>query len=451
MTVLPGTDALAARRVVLVAIAATLASVALAAIPSIAFQVAIVLAASALLVAVVSVRLGKTLDAAFVVVALIYLVGPIGTLLRGLGLSTVALLVLAPAPFVVTALSMRPAARSHVAYLAPLAFMLTLAAVSLLWSPSPGYGLEKLGVWILSGILPAAFIVVLASAAPGERWGVIATAAVISGLMLVAVGQTSGLYPGQVTLYGDNPIWTARAAYIGAIVVLFGPFPWVAKAVATPIVVGAGLLTVALGPLVGFAAGFWFGVAEWLRGRERQTDRVGLGWVALAVLSGVGLVVVLADAFFGGNASILARVFVNDPNVTGRATFLDAALRQFASSPFLGVGIGGFASTGLIQYPHNLIAEFGAELGGIGLAAFATWTLIAFRGALGSPILVALLVTTFSFALFSGSVASNAEFWMCSALAVARIPVRARSSVPAAAPGAARSAGLAGTVRAVRR
>jgi O-antigen ligase len=160
----------------------------------------------------------------------------------------------------------------------------------------------------------------------------------------------------------------------------------------------------------------------------------------------MAFVFVLGNALFGGEDSLLASAVVNDPNVTGRAGFLDASLGLFLRSPFLGVGLGGFESTGLILYPHNLIAEIGAELGLAGLIALAAWLVLAVRGALGTPILVALLASTFVFALFSGSVASNTEFWLVSALAVAHLPARtrARSSTAASVTRPARASPAAG-------
>jgi O-antigen ligase len=285
-------------------------------------------------------------------------------------------------------------------------------------------------------------------------WGAIAVAAFVSAAALLVFGSASPLYPGRLSLFDDNPIWTARAVFIGALVATFGPFPRGARLIMVPVLVLAGIVTVSLGPLLGFAAGVWAGIAETLRSADRRTDRLGLGWVVLGLVSGLALVVLLADAFFGGDASILARVLVNDPNVSGRATFLDAAIRLFSGSPFLGVGIGGFTSTGLIEYPHNLVAEVGSELGGIGLIVLAVWTAVALRGAARSPVLVALLVATAVYALFSGSVASNGEFWMISALCVANIavPSRAKASVLEATSVAAsrRSAALAGAAPARR-
>ena len=119
----------------------------------------------------------------------------------------------------------------------------------------------------------------------------------------------------------------------------------------------------------------------------------------------------------------VARLVVDDPNVTSRASFLGAAASLFLQSPIFGVGIGGFAASGLDLYPHNMIAEVAVELGSIGILLFLAWFILALRGAARSPMLVALVVATSVYALFSGSLAGNAEFWMFSALAVAKFPI----------------------------
>ena len=56
------------------------------------------------------------------------------------------------------------------------------------------------------------------------------------------------------------------------------------------------------------------------------------------------------------------------------------------------------------------------------------WLAMALRGAARSPILVALLVGTGTFAMFSGDLAGNGEFWMFSALAVAMLPIGGRGA-----------------------
>ena len=83
--------------------------------------------------------------------------------------------------------------------------------------------------------------------------------------------------------------------------------------------------------------------------------------------------------------------------------------------------------TGLDVYPHNLVAEIAVELGSIGLLAMLAWFGLALRGAARSPVLVALVVATAVYSLFSGNLAGNAEFWMFSALAVAAFPIAVRT------------------------
>jgi O-antigen ligase len=91
------------------------------------------------------------------------------------------------------------------------------------------------------------------------------------------------------------------------------------------------------------------------------------------------------------------------------------------SSPLIGIGFGGFASTGLHEYPHNLPAEVLVELGLVGAVIVLAWLVLALRGALGSPLMLALVVTTLVFTLFSGSLASQTVFWLYSTLAVAML------------------------------
>ena len=425
--------------------AAIAASAVVAALPTFSLQVAVMVGGVAGFGAVVITRLGWVLNPAWILVIALYLIGPVGSLVRetGIGLPTVALLAVAPIPFVLGALVIRPEARSRIPHLAPLAFLAVLAAGSLVWSSDPAYGAGKLTIWALTGLAPAAFIVILAPASSRVLWAAIAVAAFLTALALIAFGGVSPLYPGRLSLFDDNPIWTARAAFIGALVATFGPFPPIARLVMAPVLVLAGLLTVSMGPLLGLLVGGWAALIVIIRQTEQRNGRQQLRWIGLGMASGLVLVFLVADSFFGGDGSILSRLVVNDPNVTGRATFLDAAFRLFLGSPALGVGLGGFAATGLIEYPHNLVAEIGTELGIVGLLGFVVWVGFALRGASQSPLLTGLLVATGVYAFFSGSVASNAEFWMISALAVSQTTRRARSTVPGAASVAGAAASVA--------
>jgi O-antigen ligase len=183
----------------------------------------------------------------------------------------------------------------------------------------------------------------------------------------------------------------------------------------------AGLVTVSLGPALGLVVGIWAGAGEILRGADRRDRRVGLGWAIFGLTTGLGVVLFIADTF-GPGTPILATLG-SDPNISSRASYLGTAAALFAQSPLLGIGLGGFAATGLDTYPHNMLAEILSELGIVGMLIFIPWVILAIRGAMGSPILMALVATTSVYLLFSGSLASNVEFFMFTALAVARVPL----------------------------
>ena len=308
------------RRDAAVLIASAGAGAFVATLPTLSIQVALLLGAAASTVTVVMIRAGAVLNPAWVIVAWLYLIAPIGWVVSqmGVGLSPASLLVVAPAPFVLTALFMKPRSRDRVVLLVPLVVLLVLAALSLTWSPEATYGADKLNLWILTGFLPAAFIVVLAPASSGVFWKLIAATALITALGLILFGADTLLYPGRRIIFDSNPIWLARAAFIGALVLLFGPFPRLAKITLTPVMIVGGLLTVSLGPAVGFAVGAWAGAAEKLRCSEQADRRVVLGWGALGLVLCLSAATVLVGVLTPASPA-LARLVLDDPNVTSRA------------------------------------------------------------------------------------------------------------------------------------
>lgn len=421
------TGAPALGRTALALIGALIGGLVCAALPSTGLQLAFVVAASVGVFSLALGRLEKTLDPAWVLVSLLYLVGPVGVIVHevGIGVSTVAIIALAPTPFVLLALLLRPERRTRLVRVAPFLLLVIFAGLSLLWSPNPTVGLDKLAVLILTGLLPAAFLLVLARTPSDVGWWLIAMAAVISALAVIVFGEYSALYPDRVSVFGDNPIWSARAAFIGVLVLIFGPFHWLARLVAIPVLIFAGALTVSLGPAIGLVMGALAGTTVALYQMARANRRVMPAAVGIALLCGLAVVGMLGDVFFS-STSLLSKVVFNDPNVTGRAAFIGAAVPLFLQAPLGGVGVGGFAVTDLAAYPHNLVVEIAAELGLLGLLAYAAWLALALRGAMSSPLLTALVVATTFYSLFSGSLASNVEFWLFSALAVATVPIGAR-------------------------
>jgi O-antigen ligase len=421
----------------LVLIVAAVVGAATALLPSFSTQIALLLGAAVIAITLVTARLGRILNASWIIVAAFYLTGPVGTLLlqAGIGLSVVIAIVAGFLPFVVAAYVLQREARRRLILLAPLILLLVFAAVSLAWSPDATVGSDKLSVWVLSGLIPAAFIVVLVPATSTIDWRPIAVAAVLTALAMIAFGVASPLYPGRPTLFGANPIWEARSLFIGAIVVVFAPlpgFPRLFKVVLVPLIVYAGILTVSRGPAIGFLLGLCAGGAEALRAFDRHDRRIQLAWAAIGLTT--ALAIVAAFGLFDRASTVLS-TFLAEPDVTSRGSYINEAGRLFSNAPLSGIGIGGFAATGLDKYPHNLVFEIAAELGVLGLLLVVPWLAIALRGAAGSPLLMALVVATAIFALFSGSLASNAEFWLCSAFGVARFPL-GRAKAPVRSPAA---------------
>jgi hypothetical protein len=384
----------------------------IAAAPGLTVQIAIVIGAAVSAMSVILARAGRVLNPAWVAVAMIHLIGPIGGIFTqsDTDASVVAVVVLGLSPFAIAALLVRPETRRRLLLLTPFVLLLVLAVVSLAWSPSRSYGTAKLFLWIVTGFVPAAFIIVLGGGSRRVAWGLIVAAASATAVASFAFPD-SGYPP---TLFNVNPILASRAAFLGVLVVLFCPFPIVVKAVTAPVMLAGGLLGLSLGPLLGLAAGVVAGSAEALRRADQSSRRVALGWASLGLCVGLALLIAVS-----GLADPLVAGLFADPNVEARAGYLRAVAPLFLDAPLFGVGFGGFAATGLHEYPHNMVAEVAAELGMAGLVLLLAWFALVLRAASGSPVLVALVVATGTFSLFSGNVGSNSEFWIFSALALA--------------------------------
>jgi O-antigen ligase len=372
----------------------------------------------------------RIMNAALIPILFLFLIDPLGVLLTRVGspVSIVIVLVAAPLPFVIMALLQRPAAFGRLSAIAPLALLVGLAAASIAWSPDADYGVRKAILWVTAGLAPCAYVLILTSPDRPPSWRAIALVALVYSLVLLAIGTTT-IYPGRIVFFEANPIWIGRAAFIGAIVVLLGPFPLIVRlGLAAPMLV-AGILTDSLGPTIGLVLGLGAGLAEGIRvapgARRLASLRLGL----LAVLVALGVAV--AFAVLGSDPSRLAPV-LEDPNVASRAIYLQRAAEMFGRAPVLGAGFGAFATQGLdAPYPHNLIAEMAAELGIVGVTLAVIWIGFALWRAAGSPLLVALVVATTAFAMFSGNVAGNSELWIFSGIAIAMTGRGAKPLTPA--------------------
>jgi len=389
-------------------------------LPSPSYGVLAMLAASAITLSTVLARLGRTLDPAFVVIAATLLAVPWG-LANLYGVIPPAAAIVGLTPFVVAALWIRPRARQQTLLLVPLLLLGLLAAISLAWSLDPDYGREKLTLWLFTGLMPAAFVLVLTASSMRVSWALILAVSVLTSIYFLLMAEPTGEYGHQPTVFGWNPIWSARVAAVGALIALFGPFPKWVRILALPVFLAHAWATGSLGPPVGLALGVVAGLVETLRLRQPGDGRVSVGLLGIFIVLGSVVLVFMTGLL----EPVLAPV-TDDPNVIGRTGLLAAALSLFISSPVVGTGLGGFTATGLHLYPHNLLVEIGAELGILGLLAVLAWWLLALRGAIGSPLLVALLIGVSVASLFSGSLASNEAFWTISGLAVAMVPIGRR-------------------------
>jgi O-antigen ligase len=409
--------------VLLVAVVGATASVVL--LPTIGMQLALTAAVFVTIASLLMARAGRLLNAAVVLVVAIYLVDPLDSVLPLIG-SPVPMFVVvavAPIPFVLTALWLRPESREHLVLFAPLAFLLSLAVLSLIWSPDTEYGVRKLTLWVLTGLLPCVFMLVLSSPTRLVSWRLIAAAAFVYAVVLLLIGSYAAGYPGRLVFFDSNPIGIARAVYIGALVAIFGPFPTSVKVILVVPMVVAGHLTDSLGPTLGLVIGGAAGVLLWSRLSDATDSRARRIGPLAGVVVAIGMTVAVAALVSGGSSSLTP--VLNDPDVTSRAQYLQVAAQTFAQNPVFGAGLGAFASNGFAdQYPHNMYIEVASELGVIGLIPLLGWLVLALRGAARSPVLLSLVVATSIYALFSGSLASNAEFWICTGIAVAAMPIR---------------------------
>jgi O-antigen ligase len=110
-------------------------------------------------------------------------------------------------------------------------------------------------------------------------------------------------------------------------------------------------------------------------------------------------------------------------------------------APVLGIGTGGFSTTSIEAYPHNLILETAAELGLVGLALLALVLVggaVTVFGNLASPddrpraaLILALFAAALVNALLSGDITANAPLWLALGLGLGcAAEARARGPAP---------------------
>jgi O-antigen ligase len=117
--------------------------------------------------------------------------------------------------------------------------------------------------------------------------------------------------------------------------------------------------------------------------------------------------------------------------VSARVLAAKAAGRNFLKHALLGLGIGGFASLGGLEYPHNIILEVLTELGLVGFALCAWLALLTLRNTLrllkesgdvhftDASWILGVLLFTFGAAQFSGNLSDSRILFLTMGIAAA--------------------------------
>lgn len=338
--------------------------------------------------------------------------------------------------------------------------MLCLGAVllvSVLHSPSVGYGWEKV---IEYGLYTVPLVVVLLVTVRDREsyWRILyALAGLTLFLALVAIGSSilqGGITDGRLAALGGGPNVFGRFMVFGAISSL-ALFSHLRSRWTRPLVVPALLIFVTscfltgsrqaiLGMILCIAL---YGILLLLGSRTLQKIKVLSVASALVVAGTIMLISVpseVVESTTGFQRTILLFQEDKGDSVNTRVSMVEAAWELFKQEPLTGVGAGGFATEafGVDQrlYPHNVILEIMAELGLLGMGVFAASLSIIGLGAWrilktvvvrsddrADVALASAVVVCFVFSLFaaqvSGDLYDNRWVWLFGALVVALPPV----------------------------
>jgi O-antigen ligase len=256
---------------------------------------------------------------------------------------------------------------------APLAMIAVLLAVSLAWTPSPGYGGEK--------ALKFATLTALAALAPfflvedqRDLRRLLAWTLALAGFAAALTLANPPATADRLTIGMEgNTIGLAQLLCAGALILLIGTLTDFFRARALALGSSAALIGVAAaigsrGPLLSLGLALVVTGVVFLTRVPHRTAPVMLVVVAgVALLPFVSLPEGSAERL-GRAASHPVTALQEDP----RYTSFGQAVDLIEGQPLLGAGAGGFQSVGRLadppeDYPHNMFLEVWSELG---LAAF---------------------------------------------------------------------------------
>lgn len=368
----------------------------------------------------------------FVLVSFLELVGFALEFVRP-GLTIIWLIIVVPFPFLVITLIRQP---GHIVpvlkKVLPWFLLAGYAFISVSWSPDPAYGLRKVVLFLVRGLIPGMYILLLCRTNKDFSWRTVLIVSIVYSMVMLVFGEESPDYPGRVAIPAGNPILAARACFMGTVVALwYRDGSKLLRATALVLSIVAAWKTGSRGPLVAFIAANVITAtikyfADVFKGR--------LTW-SKVVVSGLVLVLLVGAALFPAfttpevdfgtryNALKGGQYLANDQTFTVRIDMYKEAVTIFLQHPLLGVGFGGYSRLGSYLYPHNLVLEIAAELGLIGLFLWVLAIIRALIGAMHNTLVFILLLMTVIFSFATGDFGGNSEYVLVSLTALGLAPV----------------------------
>ena len=106
-----------------------------------------------------------------------------------------------------------------------------------------------------------------------------------------------------------------------------------------------------------------------------------------------------------------------DASITDRINAFNDSINIIKSDFLFGLGLGGYNNQEIrqLKYPHNILLEIFTELGFVGFISFILYLFILFKKVLKLNIVLGILVLiSFSFSMFSGSMMDQKLLFICS-------------------------------------
>lgn len=324
------------------------------------------------------------------------------------------------------------------ALLSPLAFLnyaLTAVVVLALLRGGIPYGLDKFLRFLGFNLL--GFVLCSITPPARRRWLIYGFLLVgVAGLLSLVAAASQPRATSRVVAFGGNPIWTARLLCAAGLVALWWPrASWWAKIPLALVFFGGSVLTGSRGPLLGVAIVLLavLLIRPFLAADRRKAGQALLLLLIVVLVFGAGYAGLRALALQQARVSpdspfvrIFAPTEETETSTEVRLALFRAAWDMFLRNPIFGAGLGGFSREFHFlenPYPHNILLEFAAEMGVVGVIFFAAIVILAavwlfpFLRTASSPlrqdVVVGLMLLLFAFvnAQVSGDIIGNKMIW----------------------------------------